>query len=198
MVRAVSAWVISKKSENSGDSAGRQRHVAGIVILAGVHRTLAAATRTDGLRIRTSCRAVGRIRGDRRSVDFISALVPDAYAAAAIAQFDPRNEKMPRQFVSGGSRVGATLEQHSSRVQNNVAIEEEIEEEARHFGDTISKGQTRNRIGGNRLHRRLRSDGEKNITRNGNDLAFLVPLRETMTYSYLCATRPASSERRRR
>jgi hypothetical protein len=87
----------------------------------------------------TSCRAAtGRIRIDRRPVDLGSALVPDAYPAAAIAQFGSRHAKLQRQFVSGRRGAGAALEQHSSGVQNDIEVENEIEEEASHALFTIN------------------------------------------------------------
>lgn len=69
---------------------------------------------------------------NRRSADHPSAIVPDAYPACAIAQFRSRNDEMPRYFVSGLYRTGGMLEQHSSGIEDDIAIEEEIEEETRH------------------------------------------------------------------
>src|SRR5437660_10009461 len=74
----------------------------------------------------------GCVRIDRGSADFISALIPDPYPAAAVAQFGPRSHKMPCHFVSGRRGAGGVFEQHSSGVQNHIVIEEEVEEKAGH------------------------------------------------------------------
>jgi hypothetical protein len=81
--------------------------------------------------------------GDRRSVDFLSALIPHAYPAAATAHVGSRRHQMLRHRVGYRGCPGWNLEQHSAGVQNDISVEEQIEEETRHIQNTMNEGHGR-------------------------------------------------------
>lgn len=78
-----------------------------------------------------------RLRINRGAVKFGSAVIPDAYPTAAAAQFGSGDQKIPRQFVGGRGGAGGVFERHSTGVEDNVAVVEQIEKVTRHSRDTI-------------------------------------------------------------
>jgi hypothetical protein len=108
------------------------------VQVAGIYRSVDARQRRAAF-MATSDRGIAAFFGsDRRAVDDPSALVSDADPAVAMAEFGAGHQKLPRQFVGRRDRPDGRLEQHSSRVQNNIMIEEQVEEETRHIMGTMN------------------------------------------------------------
>jgi hypothetical protein len=81
--------------------------------------------------------AIGR---DRRSADFLPAVVSDADPAAALAQVEPPHQQTLRDLVCSRGRTGCGLENHSAGVEDDISIEEQVEEETWHTQSTMLVG----------------------------------------------------------